>query len=121
MTPEFESNVLQWIEEQVAVNPTGSATSIAVVQLLMMRMALESRATDENLTKSTEISLKAFERANLHRTVRTLERKRFIDFADSKGNPLSQAEQQAIQSTLPTRSEPLYVALTERGVRSWRV
>jgi hypothetical protein len=115
MTPDFESDLLTWIEEQVNSNLSGTAKQVATVKLLSMRMAIEGRSGDENLTKSTEISLKAFERANLYRTIRALERKRFIDFVDAEGKPLAGEALQAVQSSSPSRSEPSFLALTVRG------
>lgn len=90
---ELSTDILNWIGEEsshsVANNP-GSAISI---KLLILRLALKNRESqDTDLTQSTELSLQAYERASLFRTLMHLNKRGFVSFVSNAGKPLAPNE-----------------------------
>lgn len=110
MDLELEAKLLGWIRDEVNYSADSHERLAVSIQFLMIRLACEE-STD--VTKSTEISLKAFAKASLERALIELYKKKLIHFVDVGGN--------FIADTLIPRNGRLdlkvlgYVALTNKG------
>lgn len=111
LPPDFE--LLTWIYEEQTKNST------VPVQLLLLRMAVKTREQDGDLlTMSTELSLDTFDRANLYRLLRELNRRGMVLFVDKKGEASHSAEEQARRfGQLSNEKAAAFVRLTEVGLQ----
>ena len=81
----------------------------------MMRVALSQRRDINALTKSTEISLNAFDRASLYRILRQLLKRNFIEFVNREGELLSDEDLKNLQTNIQEEKELGYVRITDNG------
>jgi hypothetical protein len=88
-TPNLESALLAWIHEESEHESINNETPRISIKLLLLRLALENRDRPETVTHSIEVSLQAFERANLFRSLMQLSKRGFVSFIGSGGKPLS--------------------------------
>lgn len=111
-----ESEILKWLEEEATSLSTAEEQVVSVpIQLIMMRVALSQKRDINALTKSTEISLSAFDRASLYRVLRQLLRRGLIEFVNREGSALSDAELKQLQTNIQEEKELGYVQLTPSG------
>lgn len=108
MNFDLDSSLLTWMAEDFKGNPVP-------IKCLIVRMAIIHKESDEDLTQSTEISLNAFDRANLYRVLRNLERKGLVVFVNANGMALSEPERQSITSPDAADKVLGFVKLTDAG------
>ena len=90
---ELETDLLHWIQEETETAVKSNTRTAASVKLLMLRLAVQMReGRDDSLTLSTEISLQAFDRANLFRTLMQLSKRGFVEFLGAGTKVLSPEE-----------------------------
>jgi len=113
MSAKLETDLLTWIDEE---SNKGRGQTPVPVQLLIIRLALSMRPDDEDLSRSIELALKTYEKAELLRVLRQLERKEWINFVDPKGTTIVLTDEQFnLGHGRPSDHEPTYVAITDKG------
>lgn len=113
---ELEHDILNWVGEEIfKTSNYGQKTPIVPVKVLMMRLALNNREAGEDLSQSLELSLNTFDRANLFRVLRQLEKRGHVLFVDMRGNELPDAQKQALNA--PDAADKIlgFVTLTQNG------
>jgi|GEM_PF-6541851 len=111
----LESQLLIWLSEESDQRLKDQGPEAVAVRLLVLRLALHNRAADHDLTHSVELSLGAFERAEVYRYLRQLARRELIQFVDSQGQALrGQALQEMLSPEAPDKLAG-FVALTPPG------
>lgn len=113
----LERELLEWIDQEADSLSFTGRRPVASVHLIIIRLALRNQLEIEgDMTRSVELSLKAYERANLFRTLRQFERRGLIEFVDSRGKRLQMKHAEAPGIGVDDW-EIGYVALTERGTQ----
>jgi hypothetical protein len=114
MTLSLETEILCWIGEENQGTFGGPVMPVVPIQLLIIRLALSHKEGD-GLTKSTELSLSTFDRANLYRVLRTLHRKQLIEFVHIDGSSLDMSEMQHMAEQVDQEQALGNIRLTDRG------
>ena len=116
MAIKLDADLLTWIEEESNQVSTPYAAPVPV-QLLVMRLALALRPDHEDLSRSIELALKTYEKAELLRVLRQLERKNWINFVNSKGTTIIMTDEQFnLGRGASAGINPTFVAITDKGV-----
>lgn len=115
MVADLESELLFWIDEESREGHAAGSPAAVAVKLLVLRLAVLNRADSGDLTQSVEISLGAFERADLFRVLRQLARRELIDFVDASGEPLEGEALQEMFSADAADKLSGFVALSAGG------
>jgi hypothetical protein len=114
MALALDSEIMLWIGEEHRGCSGGSRMPVVPVQLLIIRLVLSHRDSG-SLTKSTELSISAFDRANLYRVLRVLHRKGLIEFVDLDGVELKTEELNQMIEQVDQERALGHITLTERG------
>jgi hypothetical protein len=113
MVSDLDSKILVWIDEE---GTQGARLGEAVpINLLIIRLAL-SHVGEDVTTKSVELSLSAFDRANLIRVIRANERKGFLRIHKDDGSLVSELEMKDFLAQSEREDRPRgRVSLSDKG------
>lgn len=112
----FEDELLYWIACDAEARSNAKEPPAVPVQLLMTRMSVKDRGKGHDLTQSTVLSLRAFDRATLLRTLKQLESKDLIRSVDREGNERVGKTSGAFSSVISDWLGPDYVTITDLGI-----
>ena len=115
--PNLENALLAWIHEESEHGSLNNETPRISIKLLLLRLALENRDRAETVTHSIEVSLQAFERANLFRSLMQLSKRGFVSFIGSAGAPLSLEATQELYAEFLAGKAIGEVALNPKGAQ----
>lgn len=112
-----DTDILRWVGEEAEEAGARGDKKLASIQLLTIRLALRHREDPEDLTKSLELSMDRFDRENLHRLLRDLHRKGWIEFAKADGTAFEEEEAWALAEDVKSERPLGFVRLTPAGAR----
>ncbi|MBX7143652.1 MAG: hypothetical protein K1X79_04305 [Oligoflexia bacterium] len=114
---EFENELLRWVAEETEHAAANIHSALVSIKLLLIRLALKQREGEADLTLSTELSLRTFDRSNVFRALMQLQKRGFISFIGSGSKDLSVAEAQELYNRFMAGNTLGEVRLTEMGAQ----
>ncbi len=112
----LEDELLYWIATDVEARSRNGESLSVPVQMLMTKMSMRDQTTKGDLSQSTLLSLKSYDRATLLRTLKLLESKDFIQFVDKEGLPQDLKSAGGVGAMISDWQGPEYVTATEAGI-----
>lgn len=114
---DFENQLLRWVAEEAEQATANIHSSLVSIKLLLLRLAISEREKDVDLTLSTELSLRTFDRSNVFRALMHLQKKGFISFVGTGGKALNQQEAQDLYNRFMAGTTLGEVSLTSLGAQ----
>ncbi len=78
----FETQVIQWLGEEVLGIDAGDSSPVINLQQIVNRLPEYRREADPNLTDSMILSFETFDRASVYRTIRMLQMRGFVQLVE---------------------------------------
>jgi hypothetical protein len=110
---DIADQLLEWIEEEtdrLAQDGKGSAVPI---HILLVKMALLKKASDQDMTASTQLSLQIFDRAAIYRGLRDLHTDGILVFVDEQGEELEVSDEAIASAASGDKTPVKFVRLCE--------